>query len=235
MMENKINIYCDESCHLSYDFGPMALGAVVVNKAQAYKHNKAIRGIKQKYGISAHCELKWTKVSPAKADAYKEIINYFFEQSDLSFRAVLVPDKAKLHHEKFAQTHDDWYYKMYFNLLQYLIDANCKNRIFIDIKDTRGKTKIKKLHEVLCNDKYDFDHKIVTHIQTIRSYEVELMTIVDLFIGALTYLHRNINTSKTKLELIKLIQDRTKLSLQRSTLLSYKKFNLFVWHQREVF
>ena len=69
----------------------------------------------------------------------------------------------------------------------------------------------------------------------VRSHEVELMTIVDLFIGALTYFHRNFSTSKTKLELIKLIQEKSKLSLQRSSLLSDKKFNLFVWHPQEVF
>lgn len=234
-MQEKINIYCDESCHLSYDAGPMALGAVVVNMAQAYKHNNAIREIKQKHGIPVHRELKWTKVSPAKAAVYAEIINYFFEQSDLTFRAILIPDKSKLNHAKFKQTHDEWYYKMYFHLLQNIIAVNCQNRIFIDIKDTRGKTKIRKLHEVLCNDKYDFDRKIVSQIQTIRSHEVELMTIVDLFIGALTYFHRNISTSKTKLELIKLIQEKSKLSLQRSSLLSDKKFNLFVWHPQEVF
>lgn len=235
-MENeKINIYCDESCHLSYDSGPMALGAIVVDKANAYKHNKAIREIKQKHEIPIYRELKWTKVSPAKADVYAEIISYFFAQPDLTFRAILIPDKSKLNHAKFGQTHDEWYYKMYFHLLQNIIAVNCQNRVFIDIKDTRGKTKVRKLHEVLCNDKYDFDRKIISQIQTIRSHEVELMTIVDLFIGALTYFHRNISTSKTKLELIKLIQEKSKLSLQRSSLLADKKFNLFVWHPQEVF
>lgn len=235
MKEKKINIYCDESCHLSYDTGPMALGAIVVNKANAYEHNKAIREIKQKHGIPIHRELKWTKVSPAKADVYKEIINYFFEQPDLTFRAILIPDKSKLNHANFGQTHDDWYYKMYFQLLKNLIAVDCKNRIFIDIKDTRGKKKIRKLHEVLCNDKYDFDREIISNIQTIRSHEVELMTIVDLFIGALTYFHRNIRTSETKLQLISLIQEKTKLTLKNSTLPSALKFNLFVWHPREVF
>ena len=50
-MQEKINIYCDESCHLSYDSGPMTLGAIVVNKTHAYKHNNAIREICANKGI----------------------------------------------------------------------------------------------------------------------------------------------------------------------------------------
>jgi hypothetical protein len=234
-MQEKINIYCDESCHLSYETGPMALGAVVVNMTQAYLHNEAIRKIKQNHGIPVTRELKWTKVSPAKSAVYEDIINYFFEQPDLSFRAILIPNKSMLNHFFVGKTYDDLYYEIYFHLLQNVIAVNCQNRVFIDIKDTQSKIKIKKLHEALCNDKYDFDHKIVSQIQTIRSHEVELMAVVDLFIGALTYFHRNISTSQTKLQLIKMIQEKSKLSLRRSSLLTDKKFNLFVWHPEEVF
>ena len=235
MKNEKINIYCDESCHLSFDTGPMALGAIVVNKALAYKHNKAIREIKQKYEIPVQRELKWTKVSPAKLDVYKEIINYFFEQPDLTFRAILISDKSKLNHMAFNQTHDDWYYKMYFHLLQNLICIDCQNYIYIDIKDTCGKKKVRRLHEVLCHAKYDFDRAIISNIQTIRSHEVELMSIVDLFIGALTYFHRGLETSASKQEIIELIKGKAKLSLTQSTLLGDKKFNLFVWNPKEVF
>ena len=140
-----------------------------------------------------------------------------------------------LNHFFVGKTYDDLYYEIYFHLLQNVIAVNCQNRVFIDIKDTQSKIKIKKLHEALCNDKYDFDHKIVSQIQTIRSHEVELMAVVDLFIGALTYFHRNISTSQTKLQLIKMIQEKSKLSLRRSSLLTDKKFNLFVWHPEEVF
>ena len=48
-------------------------------------------------------------------------------------------------------------------------------RIFIDIKDTCGGTKVKKLQEVLCNNKYDFKHEVIRDIQQIKSNESEIL------------------------------------------------------------
>ena len=45
---------------------------------------------------------------------------------------------------------------MYFDMLKIILDPNARYRIYIDIKDTRGGAKIAKLHEVLCNNIYDF-------------------------------------------------------------------------------
>ena len=33
------------------------------------------------------------------------------------FEHFIIPDKTKLEHELHNQTHDDWYYKMYFDML----------------------------------------------------------------------------------------------------------------------
>ena len=52
-------------------------------------------------------ELKWTKISPGKLDLYKDLVNYYFDDDDLHFRALIIPDKSKLEHKRFNQTHDD--------------------------------------------------------------------------------------------------------------------------------
>lgn len=39
-------------------------------------------------------EMKWTKISPAKVDLYKDLVNYFFDDDDLHFRGVIIPDKT---------------------------------------------------------------------------------------------------------------------------------------------
>ena len=54
----------------------------------------------------------------SKIDLYKDIVNYFFDDNNIHFRAIIIPDKSKLNHEAFNQTHDDWYYKMYFDMLK---------------------------------------------------------------------------------------------------------------------
>ena len=108
------NIYCDESCHLQNDnSNVMVLGAVWCLKEKKREIFKRLRNIKEEHGLSSSFEIKWNKVSPAKTAFYRHLIDYFFDDDDLHFRALVVPDKSILNHEKFNQSHDDFYYKMY--------------------------------------------------------------------------------------------------------------------------
>lgn len=87
--------------------------------------------------------------------------------------------KSNLNHEKYNQgSHDLWYYKAYFYLLDAMIGYSEEYRIFIDIKDTCGGTKVKKLQEVLCNNKYDFKHEVIRDIQQIKSKDFLEMRIM---------------------------------------------------------
>ena len=109
------NVYCDETCHLEHDgINDMVIGAVWCPQNKLREINQRIKEIKARNGISPSTELKWTKVSPAKVQAYKDVIDYFFDDDDLHFRAIIIPDKSKINHAAFHQTHDEWYYKMYF-------------------------------------------------------------------------------------------------------------------------
>ncbi|MEA2016036.1 MAG: DUF3800 domain-containing protein [Actinomycetota bacterium] len=229
------NIYCDESCHLENDKQKvMVLGAIWCPIEKTRKINVRIREIKNKHKLSRNLEIKWTKVSKGKIEFYEDIINYFFDNNDLNFRALIVPDKSKLTHKRFSQTHDTWYYKMYFNLLKAILNPNDKYKIYLDIKDTRSEIKVYKLNEILCNNIYDFSRDIIDDIQTIRSHEVEILQLVDLFIGAIAYYNRNLETSNAKIHLINRIRDLSGYDLTSSTLFKEEKFNLFVWRAIEL-
>ena len=118
-MSDTYNIYCDESCHLENDRSHvMVLGAIWTPTSTVREINDQIREIKLRHGLKTTFEIKWTKVSPAQIDFYRELVNYFFGNSDLHLRALVVPDKTKLRHGEFNQNHDDWYYKMYFDMLK---------------------------------------------------------------------------------------------------------------------
>lgn len=69
---------------------------------------------------------------------------------------------------------------MYFNLLKVIISPEENYDIYIDIKDTRGRNKVKKLREVLSSQHYDFDQKIIRKIQLVHSHEIELLQRGDL-------------------------------------------------------
>ena len=229
------NVYCDESCHLEHDLAKaMSLGAIVCPKQKTREVNKRLVEIKQRHGIPKQAEAKWTKISPCNRALYLDIVDYFFDDDDLSFRGLIVPDKSKLHHADFNQTHDDWYYRMYFFMLRALFKRDSHYYVYIDVKDTHSGENAEKLERVCANDKYDFDHEIVRRVQPIRSDEVQLMQLVDILTGACAYRHNNAiiteTISQTKVDIINRITSRSGVSLTRTTLLSEKKMNLFLWN-----
>ncbi|MFC2170504.1 DUF3800 domain-containing protein [Calditrichota bacterium] len=230
-MNSVFNVYCDESCHLpNNQQSAMVLGAIICLKELSRSKNERIRKIKTKHGLNRNFEIKWTKVSPSKIEFYEELIDYFFDDQDLEFRGLIVPDKTLLHHEKFDQTHDDWYYKMYFDMLKVIFYPKSSYRIFLDIKDTRSALKTKKLHEVLCNANYDFSRNLIKNVQTVHSHEIELLQLADLMIGAISAVNRSVTASNAKKELIEQIKRRSGYKLTQSTFLREKKLNLFRWH-----
>ena len=159
---------------------------------------------------------------------YLDIIDYFFDDDDLAFRAV-VADKKGLEHERFGQTHDDWYYKMMFYLTNAVLSPDAHFRIYLDKKDTRSAEKVHKLHDVLCNSIYDFDRKIIERLQVVESHAVEQLQLADLLLGAVAYINRGLAGNKGKEALIQRIKQRSNYSLIRSTLKHEPKFNLFHW------
>lgn len=229
-----INIYCDESCHLENDgINVMGLGGIWCSKSKMCEINQKIKDIKIKNSVNPTSEVKWTKISPSKKQLYIDLINYFFDDDGLHFRGLIVPNKSVLNHEKYNQTHEDFYYKMYFEMLKTIFSPNLKYNVYVDIKDTNSAKRVRKLEEVCCNSLYDFSHKIIQNIQPIRSHEVQAMQLVDILLGALVYTNRNFDSSviqsETKKELIKLIKKRSGYSLKKTTLLKEEKFNVFIW------
>lgn len=233
-MSQTYNIYCDESCHLENDgHGVMVLGAVWCPLEKRYEIATRLREIKVDHGLKPEFEMKWTKVSPAQVRFYRSIINFFFDDDDLHFRAVVIPDKKLLDHQIFGQSHDEWYYKMYFEMLRVILSPHEKYRIYLDYKDTHGATRVRKLDQVLRNSLYDFSREILERTQIVRSDESELLQLTDLMIGAVSYANRSLTTSQAKLSLIERIRERSGYSLKRTTLFRENKVNIFCWQPTE--
>jgi len=229
-MAETYNIYCDESCHLEHDHQKvMVLGALLCPTHKARDVANRLRDIKMRNGLFKVFESKWTKVSRSKQAFYLDWVDYFFDDDDLQFRALVVPDKSILRHEEHAQTHDDWYYKMYFTMLKTLLHSGACFRIYLDYKDTWGGAKVKKLHEVLANNIYDFSREIVERVQVVRSHEIEQLQMCDLLIGAVAYANRGLGQNEGKRAVVKRLQERSRLSLTGTTLLGERKVNLLLW------
>ena len=232
------NLYCDESCHLENDKSKaMALGAIYCNKLEYRDFIRGISEIKKSYKISLRREIKWEKISPAMLDYYKDIVDFFFSAKGLFFRGLIVPDKGILDHKSRMQTHEDFYWKMYYEMLKPIFSRNTNYNIFIDIKDTHSIERSQMLKRVLQNTRLDFDGNFIDNVQIVRSNDVVLMQLTDLFIGALTFVHRGLYSSEyssaAKKEVVNRIKERSGLTLEKTTFLFERKFNLLVWESAQ--
>ena len=218
-MGNKtFNFYCDESSHLQNDGQPFMLIAYVSSAYnQLTQHKEHLKMLKAKYKVKG--EFKWSNVSASKYQYYAEIIDYFFS-TDLNFRAVIV-DKNKIDENRPEFTYDDFYFRMYYQLLHHKINLEYNYNIYLDIKDTRSNKKLHKLKDIL---KWNAS---IRSFQFIRSHESSLMQITDLIKGAINYKLRGESKVIAKTKLIEKIESHCKTPITKSTPKNADKFNLF--------
>lgn len=227
------NIYCDETCHLLNDgIKPMALGAVWCPKEKKAEIFKRLRELKVKHGMPPFRELKWRSVSPAQLDYYLDVLDYFFDDDDLHFRSVVIPDKSVLSLQTKLSI-DSLYFKAYFDLLKTIIEPRSGYEVYVDIKDTRSQKMVLNLQKYLNDSHYDFDRGVVKRIQQVCSHEVELIELADFLVGAVVYAQRDLKTSTAKVAIIERIRERSGYSLKKNTLYKEDKMNIFIWKGRE--
>jgi Protein of unknown function (DUF3800) len=248
-MAETINIYCDESCHLQGDGASvMVLGCIWCPASETRAIAERLRGVKAYHRLATDqdytppnrpFEVKWTKISAAKAGFYHDWVDVFFQEKALRFRGILVSDKSRLQHELFEQSHDDWYYKMVFLLVDRIVSPTDRHRIYLDIKDTRSEAKRARLEEYLRNRSRDADGQVIERVQQIRSHESELMQLADVFIGAIAYQNRvssgdlkGAGTNAGKIDVIRHIQRLSGKSLANTTWQGERKLNLLRWEGR---
>lgn len=223
------NVYCDESCYmLDKDGDFMVIGAVYCPKKKVKEITNYILELKKKYGINKFCELKWTKVSKSKENFYDDLIKYFFIEDDLKFRAI-VCDKRILNHELYNQTHDQWYHKMYYDMLKYIFNKPDSYNIYADIKDSYSYQNFQSVLYYLRLKIVDENEKTILKMQPIRSYESTILQLTDIIIGAMTYYYRKLNSNESKLKIINTIREKSIYGLDQNTPYMKDKFNIFIW------
>ena len=210
----------------------MAFGCIWCSSEAVRRLSTELAAIKEKH--HARGEIKWTKVSPAKLDFYQALVDWFGKEDAIHFRSLVVLHKERLDHDAFNQgSHDTFYYKMYFSLLSKILSPDSCYAIYLDIKDTRSRFTIRKLREVLCNDKFDFTHSMIERIQNIRSEESALMQLADFLLGAVVYRNRGLKGSASKLSIVKSIEESLHKNLLLSSPLSEDKLNVFRFTPRD--
>lgn len=235
-MENlQTNFYCDESCHLEHDHSRfMVLGTVYCLKDDVKTINERIKEIKRQNNISAFSEVKWSKLCSTNFKLYKDLLSFFFDESiNLSFRAIII-DKNELNHKKFRQTHEDFYYKMYFYLLQTKIQPFMRNKIYMDEKDTQNAKRVKNLTYVLKKQFYDFSNNKILPIQVIKSHEIQIMQLTDILTGSISYsLNNQDKKNLGKKNIIDFIEKNINFKFNKMKNFHGMKFDLFYFMKKD--
>jgi hypothetical protein len=230
-----LNLYCDESCHILNDHsGVMTLGAVIAPSDARRRISRKLRDLKAEHNCRG--ELKWTKVSKKNLPFYLSILGMFFDETDLSFRALIVREKDRLDHDRYNDgDHDSFYFKIYYYLVRNVVEYRRGHtvQVYLDIKDTKSSLKVRKLQEVLANSFHDFDHALITKTQQVRSHESELMQLCDFLLGAVTYANRGLNSSDAKTRIVHAFESYAGHKLTTSTSPWELKLNLFPFVPRE--
>lgn len=222
-MSKTFNLYCDESTHLIHDGHPyMLLSYISIAYPQIRLAKEEIKAIKRKFNYTE--ELKWTNVHSATYKVYAELVDWFF-MNDLEFRAVVV-DKSQIDEKRADYSFNDFYFRMYFQLLHTKVDFQNRYNVFLDIKDTCSGEKLEKMKKIM-----SYNSSIGT-LQFIPSRESVFIQLADVLMGAINY---NLRIQKgdvngnviAKLKLIEKIKRHSNISLNTTTPLSRNKFNLF--------
>ncbi len=222
-MSKTFNLYCDESTHLIHDGHPyMLLSYISIAYPQIRLAKEEIKAIKRKFNYTE--ELKWTNVHSATYKVYAELVDWFF-MNDLEFRTVVV-DKSQIDEQRADYSFNDFYFRMYFQLLHTKVDFQNRYNVFLDIKDTCSGEKLEKLKKIM-----NYNSSIGT-LQFIPSRESVFIQLADVLMGAINY---NLRIQKgdvkgnviAKLKLIEKIKRHSNISLNTTTPLSRNKFNLF--------
>ena len=155
----------------------MLLGYTSIAYPQLRIAKNEIKAIKSKYNYLE--ELKWTNVHDATYKVYAELIDWFF-MNDIEFRAVVV-DKSQIDESRPEYTFNDFYFRMYFQLLHTRVDFQNTYNVYMDIKDTCSSEKLETLKKIMSYN------SAIGKFQFIRSHESVFIQLADVLMGAINY------------------------------------------------
>lgn len=213
------HIYCDESRQTAHRY--MVLGGLIVPADEEPVVASRIGAFRNEWRMSA--ELKWTKVSRGKIDAYKAYVDLFAElnaEDRVHFHAMIL-DTHQFDHNKFNKGDKEiGFYKFYYQLLLHSFGRRyCRKNegdrflVFLDHRQTSyklGTLKSTLNHGI--KKKYGADHQPWRNVEPRDSKKVEFLQVVDILTGAIGFVKNGYaersDSSPAKLDLIDHISSR---------------------------
>ena len=193
----------------------MLMGLLACSADRAHVLNTELTAVCQQHGLPKHFEFKWTKVSPGKLDFYRAVLEWFLAAKDVSFRALVLPDKQREYARVPEEKREHVYYVLYYQLLRRAMEPENRYRAFLDMKDTRGREKLRELKQLLETNNPSQTAEDKPTLQHVRSHEIRLMQVSDLLLGAVGFARRakSEKTSPAKQALVSMLEEKLDFSL----------------------
>lgn len=201
----------------------------MVKCMQPYYLDSKIREVRQKYQF--YDEIKWNTLSKAKVNVIKEIVEAVFETPGIYFSCIVI-NKDNI---KFEEDFGNNPYKAYEDfteiLLKHSIDENEILTVLADFVTTPKNIRFEV--DVKHNLNESLARLAVGGIHRVDSKGVNIIQIVDLFIGAVVYCYKKdlklVSGDKNKMKVLNLILDK----LQRKNFVggvNTKRFKVFEYN-----
>lgn len=217
-------IYCDESCHEltpRHDF--MTIGGLMVLRGERTPLSRELRSLKRDVGLNS--ELKWSKVSAKKLDAYKTIVDFFFQHDQLCYRVIVVEQK-KVRLESHGKDRELAFYKFYYEMLEKWLEPGNEYTVLLDYKNNKGADRYTILRRYLEN--HLKGKAWIRELTVVDSRITPFAQLCDIFTGAIAAAYNGSRPGSAKELLIKYIAGKLGwTTLKVATPLSEKRFNIF--------
>lgn len=202
----------------------MSIGALRLPRERKPELTRALRELREKLGIRG--EVKWSKASARYLDAYKALVDFFFEHADLRFRAIVVEQarvKLRKYHGMDAELA---FYKFYYEMLEKWLEEPAEYLILLDYKQNRGAERYTTLRRYL--ERHLRGVAWIADLTVINSRESPLAQLCDLLTGAVAAAYNGIPDDTPKAALAEYIARRAGFgTLRMGTSLEATKFNIF--------
>lgn len=221
----KYEIYCDESCwEALYDKDShyfAAIGGVWIPAEKRQEAKAYISNLKDNYGL--HGEMKWNHICPRSVEMYKELVNMFFDDEEIRFRAICIK-AAEVNHERFnAGNGELGFYKFYFQLIHHWMLMGNSYQVFVDYKTNGYQHRVQELGAILNNA----STAELTQIQALPSEESVLIQLADVLTGAVASAFNTPKSSSAAKQNIRDLIERRLGHGIKGTSVGETKFNVF--------
>lgn len=221
-------VYCDESGQELFGTRPtgehyVLIGGLWIRTENRKAYKDHIKQLRHKYKVGG--EFKWKRVSPSRLNFFLELVRFFFDQRDEMRFRVIVLRADEMDAVRFHESGNElMFYKFYYQALHHwILDFN-RYRVFVDTKTNRVHNRIQILEKCLRSANISS----LVDVQALPSHEVDLLQLVDVLMGAVSYKFHRRDTSAAKIGVLAEIERCLGKEIV-PTWRSENKFNVFLF------